>query len=88
MIILDAKNFTDQKTFYKLLNDQIDFYYYVENLDALYDFLVTTDYEIKITNYRYMFINLGEYGEKLVTVFIDAVKDYDANVSLEHSNGL
>ncbi|WP_295883861.1 barstar family protein [uncultured Anaerococcus sp.] len=88
MIILDAKNFTDQKTFYKLLNDQIDFYYYVENLDTLYDFLVTTDYEIKITNYRYMFINLGEYGEKLVTVFIDAVKDYDANVSLEHGNGL
>lgn len=88
MIILDAKKFTDQKTFYKLLNDQIDFYYYVENLDALYDFLVTTDYEIKITNYRYMFINLGEYGEKLVTVFIDAVKDYDANVSLEHGNDL
>ncbi len=88
MIVLDAKDFTDQKTFYKLLNEQIDFYYYVENLDALYDFLVTTDYQIRIINYRYMFINLGEYGQRLMTVFIDAVKDYDANVSLEHGNGL
>lgn len=88
MIVLDAKDFTDQKTFYKLLNEQIDFYYYVENLDALYDFLVTTDYQIRIINYRDMFINLGEYGQRLMTVFIDAVKDYDANVSLEHGNGL
>lgn len=88
MIVLDAKDFTDQKTFYKLLNEQIDFYYYVENLDALYDFLVTTDYQIRIINYRNMFINLGEYGQRLMTVFIDAVKDYDANVSLEHGNGL
>lgn len=88
MIVLDAKDFTDQKTFYKLLNEQIDFYYYVENLDALYDFLVTTDYQIKIINYRQIFINLGEYGQRLMTVFIDAVKDYDANVSLEHGNGL
>lgn len=84
MIVLDAKDFTDQKTFYKLLNEQIDFYYYVENLDALYDFLVTTDYQIRIINYRQIFINLGEYGQRLMTVFIDAVKDYDANVSLEH----
>ncbi|MFO3665421.1 barstar family protein [Anaerococcus sp. ENR0831] len=88
MIVLDAKDFTDQKTFYKLLNEQIDFYYYVENLDALYDFLVTTDYQIRIINYRQIFINLGEYGQRLMTVFIDAVKDYDANVSLEHGNGL
>ncbi len=29
MLVLDAKDFTDQKTFYKLLNEQIDFYYYV-----------------------------------------------------------
>ena len=88
MIVLNAKDFTDQKTFYKLLNEQIDFYYYVENLDALYDFLVTADYQIRIINYRHMFINLGEYGQRLMTVFIDAVKDYDANVSLEHGNGL
>ena len=88
MIVLDAKDFSSQEKFYKLLNENIEFYYYVENLDALYDFLVTTDYDIRIINYRYMFINLGEYGQKLVTVFIDAVKDYGAKVSLEYGDGI
>ncbi len=84
MIILDARDFYSKEKFYKILNENIDFYYYVENLDALYDFLVTTDYQIRIINYRYMFTNLADYGDRLMTVFIDAVKDYDANISLEH----
>ncbi|SUU91847.1 Barstar (barnase inhibitor) [Anaerococcus octavius] len=88
MIILNGKDFSDKEKFYKILNENIDFYYYVENLDALYDFLVTTDYEIKIINYRYIFLNLGKYGQRLMTVFIDAVKDYDANISLEHGYDL
>ncbi|MDU5535078.1 MAG: barstar family protein [Anaerococcus sp.] len=88
MIILNGKDFSDKEKFYKILNENIDFYYYVENLDALYDFLVTTDYEIKIINYRYIFLNLGEYGQRLMTVFIDAVRDYDANISLEHGYDL
>ena len=84
MIILDAKDFKDAETFYKLLNNACDFEYYVENLDALYDQLVTKDNDIEIRNFRYMFINLGDYGQRIVTVFIDAVKDYDSNVSLVH----
>lgn len=88
MIILDAKDFTSKEEFYRLLNENIDFYYYVENLDALYDFLVTTDYDIRIINYKCIFINLEEYGQRLITVFIDAVKDYGAKVSLEYGNGI
>ena len=82
MISLDAREFKDGGTFYKLLNEAYDFEYYVENLDALYDQLVTKDNNIQIINFRYMYINLGEYGEKLIQVFTDAVKDYDSKVSL------
>lgn len=82
MIKIDAKDFKDRETCYKILNDKCDFFYYVENLDVLYDQLVTTDNEIKIINFRHIFLNLSDYGNKLVKVFIDAVKDYDARISL------
>ena len=82
MIRFDANDFTDRETFYKLLNEKCTFYYYVENLDALYDQLVTTDNPIEIINFRKIFENLGDYGSILVRVFVDAVKDYDSKVNL------
>ena len=82
MIRVDAKDFKDKKSLYKILNEKCDFAYYVENLDALYDQLVTRDNEIEIINFRYIFLNLADYGDTLVKVFIDAVKDYNSNISL------
>lgn len=82
MIRLDANDFIDRETFYKLLNEKCIFDYYVENLDALYDQLVVKDNQIEIINFKMIFKNLGEYGQRIVQVFIDAVKDYDSKVSL------
>ncbi|MDU1828345.1 barstar family protein [Anaerococcus sp.] len=82
MIEIDANDFKDKETVYKILNEKCDFIYYVQNLDALYDQLVTKDNEIKIINFRQIFLNLGDYGNILVRVFIDAVKDYDSQISL------
>lgn len=82
MVVIDAKDFVDKESAYQAINKDCNFYYYVENLDALYDQLVTTDNEIQIINYRYIFTNLGEYGQRLMRVFIDAVKDYGSNISL------
>ena len=82
MIRFDANDFIDRETFYKLLNEKCTFDYYVENLDALYDELVVKDNEIEIVNFRKIFENLGEYGGRVIQVFIDAVKDYDSKVSL------
>lgn len=82
MMRFDANDFKDRETFYKLLNEKCTFDYYVENLDALYDELVVKDNEIEIINFRMIFDNLGEYGQRIVQVFIDAVKDYNSKVSL------
>lgn len=82
MIRFDANDFKDRETFYKLLNEKCIFDYYVENLDALYDELVVKDNEIEIINFHMIFENLGEYGQRVVQVFVDSVKDYDSKVSL------
>ncbi|WP_297281526.1 barstar family protein [uncultured Anaerococcus sp.] len=82
MIRIDAKEFKDKEGMYKILNEKCDFIYYVENLDALYDQLVTCDKEIEIINFRYIFLNLADYGDTLIKVFIDAVKDYNSSISL------
>lgn len=84
MLRFDANDFKDRETFYRLLNEKCTFDYYVENLDALYDQLVVRDNEIEINNFKKLFDNLGEYGQRLVQVFIDAVKDYDSKVSLKN----
>lgn len=53
--------------------------YYGGNLDALWDILSTWDREIEIslTNTVELLENLGEYGEALIQVFIDAEEEND-----------
>jgi RNAse (barnase) inhibitor barstar len=76
MIILDGKKFIDREKSYTYLNEKFDFDYYVKNLDALYDSLSMLVEEIEIIDYAYLVKNMGDYGYKILRVFLDcAVKE-------------
>lgn len=72
--------FTDKERFYEILNENFDFDYKVENLDALFDQLIYVDASFRIINYKKIFTNLGDYGDKLMRVFFDGVKMYDLDI--------
>ncbi|WP_105301685.1 barstar family protein [Anaerococcus marasmi] len=80
MINIDANLFTDKERFYEILNENFDFDYKVENLDALFDQLIYVDASFRIINYKMIYKNLGDYGEKLMRVFLDGVKMYDLDI--------
>lgn len=76
MIILDGKKFIDREKSYTYLNEKFDFDYNVKNLDALYDSLSMLVEEIEIIDYAYLVKNMGDYGYKILRVFLDcAVKE-------------
>ena len=81
MIRIDAREFTSKDRFYDILNKEYDFDYEVRNLDALFDQLIYVNTRCEIINYKAMFDNLGEYGQKLMRVFIDALVMYDIPIS-------
>lgn len=72
MIVLDGKKFENKEKTFDYLNQNIDFDYYVKNLDALYDNLSLFSYDIEIINYKDIVFNLGDYGKSLLQVFLDA----------------
>lgn len=80
MINIDANLFTDKERFYEILNENFDFDYKVENLDALFDQLIYVDASFRIINYKMIYKNLGDYGDKLMHVFLDGVKMYDLDI--------
>ena len=80
MINIDANLFTDKERFYEILNENFDFDYKVENLDALFDQLIYVDASFRIINYKKIYANLGDYGDKLMCVFLDGVKMYDLDI--------
>ncbi|WP_306483765.1 barstar family protein [Anaerococcus sp.] len=80
MINIDANLFTSKERFYEILNENFDFDYKVENLDALFDQLIYVDASFRIINYKKIFTNLGDYGDKLMRVFLDGVKMYDLDI--------
>lgn len=80
MINIDANFFTDKERFYEILNENFDFDYKVENLDALFDQLIYVDASFRIINYKKIYTNLGDYGDKLMRVFLDGVKMYDLDI--------
>lgn len=80
MINIDANLFTSKERFYEILNENFDFDYKVENLDALFDQLIYVDASFRIINYKKIFTNLGDYGDKLIRVFLDGVKMYDLDI--------
>lgn len=80
MINIDANLFTSKERFYEILNENFDFDYKVENLDALFDQLIYVDASFRIINYKKIYANLGDYGDKLMRVFLDGVKMYDLDI--------
>lgn len=80
MIEIDVKAIESQEDFYKILNEKLDFDYYVENLDALFDQLIYSYPRLRIVNYKYLYKNLGDYGKRLMEVFLDSVRMYDIDI--------
>lgn len=82
MIVLDGKEFLDKDTAYEYLNAELEFDYYVKNLDALYDSLTMLNYDIEIINYREIFTNMDDYGKSMLGVFLDASLNEYINLNL------
>lgn len=80
MINIDANLFTDKEAFYEVFNENFDFDYRVENLDALFDQLLYVDKAFRIINYKMIYKNLSSYGDKVMRVFLDAVNMYDLDI--------
>lgn len=61
--------------------------HYGKNLDALWDVLSTYDEPIRILfkNTQTLKINLGEYGNKILKIFLEAKEDND-NIFIEIEN--
>jgi RNAse (barnase) inhibitor barstar len=83
MVSLDGKEFLDKDSSYEYLNQELDFDYYVKNLDALYDSLTMVDCDIEIINYRDIYTNLDEYGKSMLGVFLDASLNDYINLNLK-----
>lgn len=82
MIVLDGKEFLDKEKAYEYINAELEFDYYVKNLDALYDSLTMVDDDIEIINYRDIFTNLDDYGRSILGVFLDASLNEYINLNL------
>ena len=80
MIKIDCRDFSDKDKFYDVLNENIDFDYEVRNLDALFDQLIYVDPRLRLTNYKEIYKNLGEYAPRVMRVFLDSVRMYDVNI--------
>lgn len=77
MIVLDGKKFLDKKIAFEYLNEKFDFEYFVTNLDGLFDCLSSLSGDVEIINYKEIYTNLNEYGERMINVFLQAaLSDY------------
>lgn len=78
MIILDCKYMNTIEKTHRYLKEKLSFSdYYGDNLDALWDELTSNEYNvIVLRNTEYLYINLGEYGKKVLNIFKNASKDF------------
>lgn len=69
---IDFKNVKNKEDFYKLINENLDTYYEICNLDSLYDFL-TESYgdEFVFLNCNKLFKLDNSYGIKIYRLFVD-----------------
>ncbi|WP_461205005.1 barstar family protein [Clostridium sp. DL1XJH146] len=84
-IILDCTMMTSIEATHQYIKEKLSFpNYYGCNLDALWDILSTISNPLKITitNPKSIQINLGDYSEKLITVFIEASNENE-NILLD-----
>lgn len=78
-ITLDAKLMKDVKSTHNYLKEKFNFpYYYGENLDALYDCLgdIMEETVIELENSQSLKDNLGDYAEKILSIFRNLEEDY------------
>lgn len=86
IIELDGNKLTTKKTFHDYLKQNISLPdYYGNNLDALWDVLFTFSEKLHIIFYnKTQFLkNLGDYGNSIIELFEDTVKEND-NISFEY----
>ena len=84
-IILDGKKMNNNEVVHDYLALMLDTPEYTgKNLDALWDTLSSYDrnVEIKIINADFLIKNLGEYGEKILKMFLEAEKQ-QINIDVE-----
>lgn len=77
-ILLDGYEMTDKKNTHNYLEEKFDFPdYYGGNLDALWDMLtsISEPIEIELINANGLVENMGRYGENIIRVFKDVVKE-------------
>lgn len=81
MITIDGNFFIDKKSTFDYLNEIFEFEYEVLNLDALNDCLSLIDEEIHLINFRKIYENLGNYGKKIIELFVNLVLFEDKNIN-------
>ncbi|MCB2288517.1 barstar family protein [Clostridium sp. CS001] len=91
-IRLNGNKMLDKASTHDYLKQKLDLPdYYGENLDALWDLLVTDFSPKKITIYRPAVIieNLGPYGEAIINLFQEVVKENEyIIVEIEGDKGI
>lgn len=85
IIELDGNELTTKKKFHDFLKQNISLPdYYGNNLDALWDLLCSYSEKLHIVLYNktQMLKNLGVYGNSIIELFEDIVKEND-NISFD-----
>lgn len=77
---IDCKKIKTKEALHSIIARKMDFdKYYGNNLDALWDELTQLkEFRISLINSKYLKINLGEYGQKILELFEDLQKENDA----------
>lgn len=84
-IILDGKKMNNTEMVHDYMSLMLGTPEYTgKNLDALWDTLSSYDrnVEIKLIDADYLVQNLGEYGEKILKIFLEAADQRD-NITVE-----
>lgn len=74
-LVIDGLKLIDKASAHAILRNRLDIdLYQADNLDSLFEALMSVDYPlgIMLVNTDKMLANLGDYGEKLLKVFTAA----------------
>lgn len=84
-VILDGKHMKNKKLVHLYIKFQLESNEYIgNNLDALWDVLITYSQPLKIglINKEMLIENLGDYGESIIELFEDAEEENE-NIEFE-----
>ncbi|NLI89057.1 MAG: barstar family protein [Epulopiscium sp.] len=77
-VILDGQEMVNREATHKYIKDKLSLpSYYGENLDALWDMIVTydRDIQIRLINKEALAENLGQYGKDIIGIFMEASRE-------------